>query len=76
MCIFSLTFIDAESACQKFGKNSHLASIFSFEENEAVFSFLVNASSDFAWIGLTNQPIIKGKRFFVKTIQVLLFIDR
>ena len=73
MCMFSLTFMDAESACQKFGKNGHLASIFSFEENEAVFSYLINASLDFAWIGLTNQPIIKGKRFLLNCSHVFVY---
>ena len=67
--IFSLSFTYAEAACQTYGSACHLVSILSFEENREVFAEFEKRSfidantnlTDFFWMGLTNQPFIKGK---------------
>ena len=67
--IFSLSFTYAEAACQTYGSACHLVSILSFEENREVFAEFEKRSfidantnlTDFIWMGLTNQPFIKGK---------------
>ena len=52
-----------------YGSTCHLVSILSFEENREVFAEFEKRSfidantnlTDFIWMGLTNQPFIKGK---------------
>ena len=65
----SLSFNFAEAACQIYGSTCHLVSILSFEENREVFGEFEKRSfidantnlTDFIWMGLTNEPFIKGK---------------
>lgn len=55
-----MSFVDAQEACSKLGRNAMLASIMSYDENRIILRAFEKSGIHFAWLGLTNEAIFEG----------------
>ena len=48
-------------------QGAHLAAIGSYEENEAIFNFLINSTLESVWIGLHDKGVFAGQQWVDKS---------